>query len=64
MTKVQYDENMFGYNESTSSDNFKNCDGSLAFYNTKISTIVNKNSDLTDARIKELITKFSCSSRT
>ena len=64
MTKVQYDENMFGYNESTSSDNFKNCDGSLAFYSTKISTIVNKNSDLTDARIKELITKFSCSSRT
>ena len=64
MTKVQYDENMFGYNESTSFDNLENCDLSLVFYNTKISTIVNKNSDLTDAHIKELFTKFSCSSKT
>jgi surface protein len=64
MTKVQYDKNMFGYNESTSFDNLENCDLSLVFYNTKISTIVNKNSDLTNARIKELFTKFSCSSKT
>ena len=63
MTKVQYVENMFGYSEDINADT-ENCNRSAVFYNTKINTIVNKNSDLTDARIKELFTKFSCSSRT
>ncbi len=63
MAKVQNDENMFGYSEDINADT-ENCNRSAVFYNTKINTIVNKNSDLTDARIKELFTKFSCSSRT